>query len=174
VCTSTPTTACGGDGFCFLDPTCSCLPADTATGDDVGFADRCGSAACAAAWGAKADASGTCGERIAWFERYGDAADAREACAIVANESPSCAACAPRLSCVPPADCGGGSSAGWPAGLGVCRPCFGGAASDPVPDSTMLRCSAVPAYLEKASGMVDDSVGRASAEARAKLALARK
>ena len=40
--------------------------------------------------------------------------------------------------------------------------------------STMLRCSAVPAYLEKASGMVDDSVGRASAEARAKLALARK
>ena len=65
-------------------------------------------------------------------------------------------------------------SAGWPAGLGVCRPCFGGAASDPVPDSTMLRCSAVPAYLEKASGMVDDSVGRASAEARAKLALARK
>ena len=68
-----------------------------------------------------------------------------------------------------PAAFGAGS-----AGLGVCRPCFGGAASDPVPDSTMLRCSAVPAYLEKASGMVDDSVGRASAEARAKLALARK
>ena len=65
------------------------------------------------------------------------------------------------------ADCGGDASTGWPAGLGNCRPCFGGSEGEQAPDG-MLRCSAVTAYLEKSNALVDDSVGRTVAEAMAR------